>query len=292
MNIAAVVTATVDQQTKDYSIINTCLKLLKQNSNEKVTTIFFVDNGSSKQLKIDCDNVIRLDKNEGINPVFHSTLKFFQDFDIIAHFHCDLLVREKDWDRQIVQLFCKDSQLALVGFVGSDTIDERGGRGGGTMLNFVGDTYSCGEGSPAEVHGLRYPGVRPAAVLDHCSLIFRRSILEKLPPSKESGYVPHHFYDRILCCEVLHRGYHILYYGAKCDHLNNAGLQLSRSGFTDYGQEWLKEHGSSYTSTSAEDISSALHAVGEKIFLTKWRNNLQFIPIIVAPNFSLLKGTY
>jgi len=293
MNIAAVVTATVDAHVEDYSVINVCLDLLKENSNKDLTTIFFVDNGSSKQLNINCDNIIRIDKNEGINPVFHSTLHYFSEFDIIAHFHCDMMIREKDWDMRVGCLFNRDEQLALVGFCGSDTIDERGGRGGGTMLNFMGDTYSCGEASPAEVHGLRHAGIKPAAVLDHCSMIFRRPILEKLPPSKESGYVPHHFYDRIICCELLKQGYHILYYGAECDHFGgDVGSRLASNSFKDCGLEWLAEHHIEHQKTTVAEISGLLHYVGAYNFLKKWKYEMQFIPLIVAPDFTILKGTY
>lgn len=223
------------------------LRFAQENATPGLTSFTLVDNGSNPSYSSfewsKSANVIRYEKNIGGNAVFH---RWYHDAwfgtnppvnipgepaqfgstglpvtpEFIAFFHCDLYIREKGWDQKLVDAFDKYPRLALQGFVGSNQIDERGGRGSGTMLNYLGAFYpGIGQASRAEQHGARVTGLHAAAVLDHCALVFRTSDLITLTP-QEGNFAPEHFYDRHLCCEVLSKGRTIAVNGISCDHFS------------------------------------------------------------------------
>ena len=295
--IAAVVTTTLDEEigpekgpfTAD--LVVECLELLVKNSSKELTDVILVDNASPNPErlqslifdKVKVDRVIRIDQNDGVNSVFHKTLSQLQEYDIIAHFHCDLMIVDNAWDELVAMAFDIDPKLGLAGMVGSYEIDGAGGRGLGCHTTYMGYKYRSGQGSPAEIHGARTQGVISAAVLDHCSMIFRKSVLEQLPAQLEAGFAPHHFGDRIWCCEVLNRGYHIALLGIDCDHFGGAsGIGLSE--YMAMSRRWLEKYDIPHDSESPD---GALYKEAERIFLSKWRDTLHFIPLRVNSDYSI-----
>lgn len=295
--IAAIVTVTLDEDINPSKgpftadLVVECLECLRLNSTPELTDIILIDNASAVPAmvhdlilsKVKVDKLIRIEENEGINNVFHSTLPLLQEYEFIAHLHCDLMIVDKGWDELVTIAFDLDPKLGIAGMVGSWEIDPAGGRGGGCHTPFMGYQYRSAQGSAAEIHGARTRGVVPAAVLDHCSMIFRRTVLEELPSQKEANFAPHHFGDRIWCCETLERGYHIALLGIPCDHFGGAtGLGLSE--YRKMCVKWLETRGIPY---NPENPDKAMYDTAEKIFLSKWRNEKKFIPLRVSSNYEI-----
>ncbi len=274
------------------------LHYLKENSDPEITTLILVDNGSYTPLpRYDADLCIRYEQNIGANAVFHRIILFLRDLevDIVAYFHCDLMVRESKWDHKLLAIFNDDPLLGLVGFVGSSEIDGSGGRGRGTISSFIGAEYETGYASPASAHGYVATGVHPAAVLDHASMIFPVKILKELPP-QEGTYTPGHFYDRILSCELLDRDYHLAVVDIKCDHFSGGtglckapGEHLGVVNRNEFYTKWLKENNISWI---GDNPDLEVYKIGEKIFLDKWLREKRFIPLSVDSNYNIKHHTW
>jgi len=270
------------------------LHYLKENSDPEITTLILVDNGSYTPLpKYDADVVVRYEENIGANAVFHRLIPDLEtlDIDVVAYLHCDVMVREKNWDHRLLEYFNADDKLGLVGFVGSNEIDGAGGRGSGTMCSFIGAEYNTGWASPASVHGYTATGLHPAAVLDHAVMVFPLHVLKELPKQEEM-HTPGHFYDRILSCEILHRGYHLAVAGIACDHFSGGtglckapGEHIGLKNRNELYRKWLGENG---LSANTENPDMDIYTEGERRFLGKWRDELHFIPLRVSVDYSII----
>jgi hypothetical protein len=264
---------------------------LQDTIDPNLTSITVVDNGSDSPYPAGSYNLIRYEGNIGGNAVFH---RWMQDdwFDgenpeFIAFFHCDLMIHEQLWDHRVIEAFEADTQLNLIGFAGSNEIDQLGGRGGGTMLNYRGAFFEgIGQASPAEAHGRRITGLESAAVLDHMSMIFRRTELEKLTP-QEGNFAPEHFYDRILSCEVLERGGHIAVLGIECDHFSG-GIRGGNESADRLRKTWLAREGIPYDPQRSD---LAVYVESERRFKAKYIRN-GFAPLRVLPDYSILRPRY
>lgn len=268
-------------------LAETCTKYLRENSNSDLTEIILNDNGSYEPLdKFYADRVVRFEKNVGGNAAMHDILPHLhEDTEIVAFLHCDLLVREKDWDKRVLAAFDEHENMALLGFVGSYIIDELGGRGWGTTLNFLGADYPK---LPAKLniatqsieHGLKFKGLTPAAVLDHCSLVFRLSVFKDLPPQR-GNYGIGHFYDRGLCCEVHHIGMSVAVLGISVDHLCG-GIADGWANALELYKEWLLEHGV----TPGENPDHDVYFLSEQMFFSKWK---PYIPFRVNKDWTITR---
>lgn len=262
------------------------VKHLRFTVDPDLTSIVVVDNGSDPPYDIDSDLDVRYEHNIGGNSVFHRwiTDDWFAGSppEFLAFFHCDLMMWETDWDLRVVQAFDADPKLNLIGFAGSNEIDAGGGRGLGTVLNYKGEYFEgIGQASPAEVHGRRLTGLEPAAVLDHMSMIFRRSELEQLTP-QEGNYAPFHFYDRIISCEVLERGGHIAVLGIECDHFSG-GTAGGAPQAEDLMRTWLDENEIPYDPERPYD---AMYLHSEYLFKKKYMWD-GFAPLMVMADYSI-----
>ena len=270
------------------------LEFLTQNTSPD-TEIILIDNGSTPPYSVVDEGIflplahriIRYEENIGGNAVFH---RWFEDDwfngnppEFLAFLHCDLMVREVNWDRRVIEAFEADPLLQLVGFVGSTQIDGRGGRGGGTMLNYRGDYYTgYGQASPSAHHGRAVTGLEPAAVVDHAAMILRRDALLQLPP-QEGNYAPEHFYDRILSCEVLRNGGHIAVLGIDCDHFSG-GIGDGMAKADALRRRWLESEGINY---DPADTYTAVYLESERRFFAEFRG---FFPLSVTPNYEVVHG--
>lgn len=263
---------------------------LERTVDKDLTKIIVVDNGSDTPFTMMGDEVIRYQTNIGGNAIFHRPFKdkwFGSHFDIpefLAFLHCDMMVWEKDWDQRVVDAFDADPLLSLVGFVGSNEIDEMGGRGGGTMLNYRGAFFEgIGQASPAEAHGKRVTDLQPAAVLDHCSMIFRSSVLWQLTP-QEGFFAPEHFYDKILSCEVLERGEHVAVLGIECDHFSG-GIAPGNLLAEALRKRWLAAEKIEYNKARSD---VAVYVESERRFKARFMST-GFIPLRVQPDYSIVR---
>jgi GT2 family glycosyltransferase len=244
--------------------------------------VLLIDNGSDRSLRDErwLPTRVRVHRNEanvGTYPVFAQALARGRGWDLLAILHTDLWIHEPGWDARVRAAFATDERLGLLGFVGSDEIDSSGGRGQGTMLNFSG----VGMATPAEDHGRRIGDLRPAAVVDGCAMILRRDALEDV--GIRPDFPPHHFYDRLISCQLLERGWHIGVLGVACDHLGNqtAGRQ---PGWPALAEAWAREHG---IPAHNGGWDAAVFFEAERQFLTEWRDRKRFIPVRVLPDGSV-----
>jgi cellulose synthase/poly-beta-1,6-N-acetylglucosamine synthase-like glycosyltransferase len=209
--------------------------------------IVVIDNGSNEILsdywrkkRLLGSEYVKFARNEeniGNYPIFKQGLEL-TDNEVIAFFHSDLFVYEKSWDRKIVKVFEENPRLGLVGFIGSNEIDSFGGRGSGTMSNFQGREVGIWKGSSAEVHGKRINDLRRAAVVDGCSMIFRRKCLEDI--SFVSDFPVHHFYDKLMCCQTIEKGWEVGVLGIECDHISGQTVN-QESKYHVLAEKWMKE---------------------------------------------------
>ena len=263
-------------------------------SGENDVVFVILDNGSNEEFiyaNITPDHVfgkvqyltVRYEKNMGVYPTFWEGLKHATG-DVVAFFHSDLMVAEKGWDKRVLEAFEGDSGLGLVGFIGSNEIDYHGGRGAGTCSNFMGQTYTTRKGaggggvikwtgSPAEAHGRRITGLEPAAVVDGCAMIFRRSCLEAIP--QRMDFPPHHFYDRLLSCETREKGFTVATLGIECDHISGQTAN-QESGYSDMAQEWAMAHGLGMDGVHNWD--SVIYREAERTWLKEYRDEKRLVP--------------
>ena len=200
-----------------------------------------LDNGSATPIadepwfrELDC-GAVRLPENVGNYATFWEGLRIARDRgeDLVAFLHSDLMVYEKDWDRRVHEAFIQHPRLGLLGFIGSNEMEHHGGRGLGTCSNFQG-AYPMG--GSAEVHGRRETGLVPAANLDGCAMIFATEVLEQIPHL--TGFPPHHFYDRLFCCQVAYAGYELAVLGVACDHLGMRTVAFEQA-YHDLARRWI-----------------------------------------------------
>ena len=104
-------------------------------------------------------------------------------------------------------------------------------------------------------------------------MVFRRSVLAAIPPWP--NFPPHHFYDRLLSCQVLERGFHIAVLGIACDHISGqtAGSALP---YIALAQGWCRQHLGLEQSWQLGWGNLDLQA--EARWLNEYRDRSRFIP--------------
>jgi len=138
--------------------------------------------------------------------------------DVIAYFHSDLFIHEKDWDLRVLKEF-EDSNVALVSFFGAkelgrsnlyvDPYDFRQLARGGCYSNMR-DWFN---------HGQRCTGSMDVAMIDSFSLIVRRSFLDEIggwPDPKE--FPNSHGSDMWLCMMAARHKKKVRLVGIDCSH--------------------------------------------------------------------------
>ena len=275
-----------------WQVTDECLGYIVRNSTPEVNHIVLLDNGSYTKCPdglCSYPNVtnIRSDINNGSNAVFHEMLPWTTS-ELLAFLHNDVPIVESGWDKRVIEAFDNDPLLGCVGFIGSNEVDRAGGRGLGTVSNFMGLEYITGGAAAAEVHGKRYAGLKPAATVDFCSMIFRREVLEKLSKPE----VAHHFYDRIWCLETIENGYHVATLGIACDHFGGGigmcrvpGEQVGCRNREDCYMRWADAEGIPYE--KGQDLNLLVYNIAEKIYLNKWKLEKKLIPFKVRDDYSL-----
>lgn len=227
-----------------HEMVRVALQQLLENKTNPETEIIVVDNGGDFQPPAGV-SLSQPSSNLGVYPVFKYAFDNFTDFDVLAFLHSDVMVVEKGFDQRIIDSFEARKSLGMIGFIGSNEIDQAGGRGVGTMGNFQGFTYqSAGasptlvwQGSPAEAHGRRMAAEAAAAVVDGCVMIIRREAWEDI--GYREDFPPHHFYDRLISTQLLERHWAIIVMGVAFDHLG--GQTVSREQrYPDMAQEWCR----------------------------------------------------
>jgi len=215
--------------------------------------VLIIDNGSTEKIsnkletlginwdltgKTDRLGVITNEINIGVYPTFKQGLDNAKG-GVIAFFHSDMLIYEKGWDDRVIKCFEYDNKLGLIGFIGSDEMDAWGGRGSGTMSNFQGKGVKDWKGSKASVHGRVITDLKPAVVVDGCVMIFRKETLEEIGFIED--FPMHHFYDRLMSCQVIEKGKRVAVLGIECDHVSGQTVAHEEK-HTTASEDWCKEH--------------------------------------------------
>lgn len=256
--------------------------------------VYVMDNGSDEEFSYDDPRVkvVRCEEPLGSYPIFFEALNIVEnDVDIIAFFHSDFFVYEKGWADKVIAQFEKDSKLGMIGFIGSNEIDIKGGRGLGTASNFQGKiTKSDCEynkygtpiisewyGSPAEIHGRRLTGFMNAVVVDGCSMILRRTALMDI--EERPNFPPHHFYDKLISTQLLEKGYHIGVLGIECDHISGQTVNQEKK-YQEMAKRWCIEH---HVSPGGIGVNwdTEVYKEAERQWLGEYRDVKHFIPIQV-----------
>lgn len=281
-----------------YKLLKETLNLLAASTTGIDTELILIDNNSDEggqRLKDALNNIgidwqafrkfnnltiFNNDKNTGNYPVFEQALKVALG-DVLAYFHSDLFVYEQGWDSRVCAEFDKNEKLGIIGFIGSSEIDNSGGRGLGTMSNFQGRQVGDFKGSPASVHGAVIPDLRPAVVVDGCSMIFRRKCLIDI------GFKPdfplHHFYDRLMCCQALEKDWQVGVLGIQSDHISGQTANQEQR-YHNSAKEWIQEH---LGIKEAKNWDHELYKEAERQFLKEFRDEKHFIPVKVDSNWEV-----
>ena len=258
--------------------------------------IIVLDNASDPAFTLETTyprdvKVWRFDQNHGVYPMFWKALECLDinkiDADVVAFLHSDLMLCEQGYDKRILQAFEDNPKLGLVGFVGSDEIDQAGGRGAGTTSNFQGMQHqhqsahgnlSVWNGSGAQAHGKRNDGLTKAAVVDGCAMVFRRSVLEQIKQRPE--FPPHHFYDRLLSCETRELGYEVAVLGIACDHISGQTVN-AEDAYALMAKDWALKNIKDWAGvTNAQGVSwdTVIYQEAERQWLAEYRDKKHFIP--------------
>lgn len=245
-----------------------------------------IDNGSSEPLSLvdfPGAKIIRNEQSTGVYPTFKQGFENTSG-DIVAFFHSDLIVWEERWNERVVRSFDLYPKLGLLGFIGSNEIDNAGGRGLGTTSNFQGKMISeevkdkdmdglikAWRGSAAAVHGKVSDEHSNAAVVDGCAMIIRRgSFFNRVE------FPPHHFYDRLISTQMLEQGFEVGVLGIACDHISGQTVN-QESAYQRMAYDWLKERHTIFDHSFYEDFDpsknydSDIYQIAEAMWLREYR---------------------
>lgn len=253
------------------------------------TDILIIDNGSNEKLATNHPKVrvVRNEKSTGVYATFEQGFRETTG-DVVLFMHSDLAIWEDGWNRRMMDDFDADKRLGMVGFIGSNEIDNAGGRGLGTVSNFMGKTLTSSHrfsalenfkiwtGSPAEVHGKRTTTLVPAAVVDGCAMAIRRSTWADI--GYRTDYIFHHFYDKIISCQVLEHGWKIGVLGIECDHFSGQTVN-QEPAYRDAAILWGKTHG--LGNMKFDNADEVVYKDSETKFLREFRDEKHLIPLHV-----------
>ena len=297
-----------------YDLLAQTIKFLAQNSVTQ-PQLLLIDNGSNEEDKklVDAifDNlakicnvpdlmsnfsefrIIEQEKNIGTYRTFQDSLQYTKG-DIVSYLHTDLFIYEQGWDKRVLDSFEQNTKLGLIGFIGSNEIDNFGGRGIGTMSNFQGSGVGGWNGSPAEAHGRRITNINNGAVVDGCAMIFRKDCLQKL--ESKPNMPLHHFYDRLFSCQILEGGNEVAVLGIACDHISGQTVNkevihhfvanqdmLNRFGskekWIELRKEWINNTMNPSRGKKPDNPDYWTYLEAEWQFLNEYRDVKHFIPI-------------
>lgn len=253
-------------------------------------------------------DIIRLPKNKGYYAPLQDLFRDYPDDELIGLAHNDLIYYEHGWNERMEHSFAMDEKLALVGLCGSSEIDERGGRGGGTVCFFrggdvqIGDRVIRGQSQDA---GRRTTDLVPSACLDSLFMMFRRKAIPDLITKKDpwKNITLAHFYDRIWPVRLVEKGWHVATLGVECDHLGG----MTTAGNVRYRDDcikWLDERKEPWRiNDNGEGIIAAekldprnipcgnpetqMYLVAESRYLTEYLDGKHFIPMRVNGDYSV-----
>jgi GT2 family glycosyltransferase len=213
-------------------------------------------------------SIVRSEVNRG----FYRPITKLEDMatpaDIVALCHNDLIFYEKGWDRRLRESFVKHGNLGMIGFCGSTEVDGRGGRGGGTMMNFKGEN-----GALAEHTGRKIDDLQPAAILDSLFIAMRQPVVRTL--GVDDNIALNHFGDRVWPLRAIENGWHVAVLGIEIDHMGGQTLVLVHKIEED-SRKWCEEH--NIPIPEGVSAGTAVYLESERRYLTEYRDIKKMIP--------------
>jgi hypothetical protein len=256
-----------------HSITLECLQHLSRNSTiPESVEIVVIDNESTIpyynyissnprhwEFKFDW-RLVRLDENQGYYFPLLSVAEGATSADIIGVMHNDLFIYEKGWDRILLDSFLRSPRLGMVGVCGSNEVDDRGGRGGGTMCNFAGQV-----GQLQEHTGRRITDLQLALILDSMFIAVRQPVIKALGINE--SIAPCHFYDKIWPLMTIAAGWQVGVLGLYVDH--QGGLTTTGAVFERFCERWCDHQRIKYEPGKA---SFEVYLEAERRFLAYGRS--------------------
>lgn len=244
--------------------------------------------------------VIRNEENIGFYQPLKQLYDAYPDEEYIGIMHNDLMLYEKGWDRRMMEAFADDPKLGLIGLCGSREVDERGGRGGYTVCNFMGRDVQVGDqiwkGQDPSA-GRRIEGLEPAIVLDSLFMLFRREVIPYLVKDTEKweDITLAHFYDRIMPIRTIEAGYRVAVIGSDCDHIGGM-TTTGNERYRDDCIKFLDARGIAWRDNGSNDIAAEaldernipcgnpetqMYLIAEHRYLSEYRDEKKFLPAII-----------
>lgn len=237
-----------------------------------------IDNGSTIPLDeadVPGATIIRNEASIGVYPTFRQGFENTTG-DVVAFFHSDLVVWEQNWNERLIKHFQDNTNLGMIGFIGSNEIDGSGGRGLGTTSNFLGRNLSDGEhtwyGSRGSIHGKVSEGLSRAAVVDGCAMIINRDAWEDV--GSRDDFPPHHFYDRLISTQLLEKGWDIAVLGVACDHFSGQTVNQEDS-YHIMAENWCNKNGVAFE----VGWDNTIYKEAERRWLKEYRDEKHLIPL-------------
>ncbi len=118
------------------------------------------------------------DGKDGMLPAYQRGFEAAKDYEILAFIHDDCIIHDPEWVPRVLEEF-EHPSIGLCGFGGALE------HGSPELYKLSYDFHQLGRShflsnmSDAEIHGKRFTGNCPVAVLDGFALIVRRVILEE-----------------------------------------------------------------------------------------------------------------
>jgi hypothetical protein len=248
-----------------HSLTSDCIGYLSRNClNPGSIRIIVVDNVSKTPYMQDWTmqacyagveiTTLRNEKNRGYYHPLSQIAQMATTADIVVLMHNDLFIYEPGWDVHLINAFIGNRRLGMLGVCGSNEIDDRGGRGGGTICNFAGRV-----GQLQEHTGKRVTGLHRAAILDSMFMAMRRPVVDSL--NIDEHIAPCHFYDKIWPLMAINAGWEVGVLGLLVDH--QGGLTTTGALFEQFCREWCLQEQIPFS----DSAGLAVYLEAEKRFL-------------------------
>jgi hypothetical protein len=209
--------------------------------------------------------------------------KVYPKEEYIGLIHNDMVLYTQNWNEVMEQCFKNDPKLGLIGLCGSSEIDERGGRGGGTMCFFRGAQVHIGNGQylqgQSQAAGLRITDLRPSLILDSLFMMFRASVIPSLNIDWDITLA--HFYDRIWPIRTIEAGFRVATLGIECDHLGGMTCTANER-YRDDCIKWLTQRGIDFDNPETE-----MYLVAERRYLSEYREEKHFLPAVIGMDYGI-----
>lgn len=272
-----------------HDITQLCINKIVEHARGEIE-VLIIDNGNDFTAEpVDPSSNIHLkvvhpeEGNIGVYPAFDYGVKHTKG-EIVMFMHNDVILNEPGFDILLRYVFVRDKNLGLVGFVGSDEINEKGGRGWGTTCNFEGKTYTfrgkSWTGNNALVYGSKFDGFTNAVFIDASSMAIRRNTWEKIG-FRSDFPIASHSHDRTTCMQVLEAGEKIGVLGVACDHMDGqTRLYPNDKKYPNAYKAWAEKNNIEkvYREDGSVDWDWSMRLEAKRRFLKEWKDEKKFIP--------------